>query len=79
MCSFNYAMFSDEEYPNYVGWGHSTWQEALKLASRVNVARPVLFHHDPNRTDDDLDELARQAEARHGGALVAREGMLLTL
>lgn len=73
------GMFSDEEYPKYVGWGHSTWQEALRLANRENVARPVLFHHDPGRSDDALDVIAREAEAMHAGALVARQGMLLEM
>lgn len=73
------SMFADDEYPKYKGWGHSTWQEALRLAERANVARPVLFHHDPFRTDDALDEIAALAKARHDGALVAQQGLVLTL
>lgn len=72
------AMFTDEEYPRFTGWGHSTWQKGVELALEAGVARPVLFHHDPRRDDDALDVIAEQAAARHPGALVGREGMVLT-
>ncbi|AXS40012.1 MBL fold metallo-hydrolase [Breoghania sp. L-A4] len=73
------SMYTDEELPRYIGWGHSTWQEATRLARRADVARPVLFHHDPCRTDDQLDVIGAAARGEHAGALVARQGMVLTL
>ena len=51
------AQYTAEEYPNYVGWGHSTIEQAIDFASTAAVERLALFHHDPNRTDDDLDAL----------------------
>jgi len=72
------AMFTDDEYPTYVGWGHSTWQKGVELALEAGVRHPVMFHHDPRRSDDALDAIAEAAAARHPGALVAREGMVLT-
>lgn len=69
--------FTDAEYPEFKGWGHSTWQQALKLAEKAGVRTPVLFHHSPGRSDDDLDEIAGQAEAAYPGAVVARQGMVL--
>ncbi|WP_417667233.1 MBL fold metallo-hydrolase [Roseibium sp.] len=71
------AMFTDAEYPTYEGWGHSTWQKAVELAAEVGVKTPVLFHHDPRRTDDELDEIGKAAAEAFPGTLVAREGMLL--
>ncbi len=44
---------------------------------KAGVKHPVLFHHDPTRTDDDLDRIGEQAIARHPGAIVAREGLEL--
>jgi phosphoribosyl 1,2-cyclic phosphodiesterase len=72
------AMFTDEEYPRFTGWGHSTWQKCIELALEAGVRQPVLFHHDPRRSDDALDAIAEEAVRRHPGALVAREGMVLT-
>lgn len=72
------AMYTDAEYETYVGWGHSTWQKAVELAKAANVKVPVLFHHDPRRTDDQLDEIGREADKAYPGTLVAREGLVLT-
>ncbi|WP_208997047.1 MBL fold metallo-hydrolase [Roseibium denhamense] len=71
------AMFTDDEYEIYKGWGHSTWKKAVQLAKIANVKTPVLFHHDPRRTDDELDEIGMAAESAYPGTLVASEGMLL--
>lgn len=71
------AMFTDEEYETYKGWGHSTWQKAVALARDAGVTTPVLFHHDPRRTDDELEEIGMAAKAAYSGTLVASEGMLL--
>jgi phosphoribosyl 1,2-cyclic phosphodiesterase len=71
------AMFTDEEYPAYAGWGHSTWQEALRVADEAGVGRAVLFHHDPHRDDAALDRIAEAAHRRRPGTLVAIEGMML--
>ncbi|MFD1694787.1 MBL fold metallo-hydrolase [Roseibium aestuarii] len=72
------AMFTDEEYETYRGWGHSTWQKAVELARASNVRIPVIFHHDPRRTDDALDEIGLAVAEACPGAIIAREGMLLT-
>lgn len=71
------AMFTDAEYGKFIGWGHSTWQKAVELARTANVKTPVLFHHDPSRSDDELDEIGRAANEAYTGTLVAKEGMLL--
>ncbi|MFS2011711.1 MBL fold metallo-hydrolase [Azospirillum sp. CT11-132] len=73
------STYTDAEYPSRVGWGHSTWQECLRLAEAAGVGRAVIFHHDPARTDDALDAIAAEAAAMRPGALVAYEGMELSL
>jgi phosphoribosyl 1,2-cyclic phosphodiesterase len=49
------CQYSDEEYPNHVGWGHSRLSDALAFARRVSAQRTLLFHHDPMHSDDFLD------------------------
>jgi phosphoribosyl 1,2-cyclic phosphodiesterase len=77
------AMYTDEEYHNpkapKIGWGHSTWQEGVKLVKAANVKTLVVFHHDPNHSDDFLDELVPQVQAAHENSVLAREGLTLTL
>ena len=48
-------------YPKFKGWGHSTWQEALKIAEAANVKNTFLFHHDPSHNDDRMDQIAAEA------------------
>jgi phosphoribosyl 1,2-cyclic phosphodiesterase len=69
--------YTDEEFPNHITWGHSTWQEGLRLCEANDVKRYVLFHHDPERSDDQLDEIGQQLEERRPGSIVAREGLVL--
>lgn len=71
------STYTDEEYPTYKGWGHSTWQEGVRVANAAGVRTLVLFHHDPNHDDAFMDQVAREAEAARPGTVVAREGMVL--
>ena len=50
------AMYTEDEYAKRVGWGHSTPQEAIKLARAADVPNILLSHHAPYRTDEALDE-----------------------
>lgn len=71
------STYTDEEYPSRVNWGHSTWQEAVKLAAAARAKTLVIFHHDPGHDDDFMDGIAAAAEKARPGTLVAREGMVL--
>lgn len=73
------ATYTDNEYPQFRGWGHSTWQEGMRLADAAKVKRLVIFHHDPSHDDDAMDKIMAGAEAARPGTLVAHEGMSLTL
>ena len=73
------AMFTDAEYGAKAGWGHSTWQEGIKLMQAAGAKTLVLFHHAPRRTDDQLDVIAAQAAIVRPGTIVAHEGMVITL
>jgi phosphoribosyl 1,2-cyclic phosphodiesterase len=71
------STFTDAEYPKYKTWGHSTWEEGARLCAAANVGTFVIFHHAPERTDDDMDRIAAAAERMRPGSLVAREGETL--
>jgi phosphoribosyl 1,2-cyclic phosphodiesterase len=71
------STYSDEEYPRYRGFGHSTWQEGMRLVDAAAAKTLVIFHHDPNHDDDQMDAIAAAAEKVRPGTVVAREGMVL--
>ena len=70
--------YTDDEFPNHISWGHSTWQEGIRLCDMAEVKRLVIFHHDPGHDDAFMDGIAAQAERARPGTVVAREGMVLT-
>jgi phosphoribosyl 1,2-cyclic phosphodiesterase len=77
------ATYTDEEYASEkspkVGWGHSTWQEAVKVAKAANVKKLVIFHHDPLHNDDFLDRIGEQVAQNFPDSLMAREGLSIQL
>lgn len=77
------SMYTDEEFKTRVGWGHSTYSEALRIAEAAGVKRLFFFHHDPEHDDAFLDEqLAKyrpQAEALGIEVDMAREGLTFTV
>ncbi|MBO0739333.1 MAG: MBL fold metallo-hydrolase, partial [Alphaproteobacteria bacterium] len=71
------ASYTDAEYPAHKDWGHSTWQEGVRLADAAAVKTLVIFHHDPGHDDDFMDEVAADAAAARPGTVVAQEGLVL--
>ena len=71
------ACFTDENYPNFAGWGHSTWQEGVKLCDAASVKKLVIFHHDPGNDDAAMDIISEEVNKVRPGSLVAMEGMEL--
>lgn len=74
------AQYLPTDLPAKRGWGHSTVPEILQLARVADPHTTLLFHHDPDRTDDALDQIGEQAamfagEQTSGPILVASEGM----
>jgi phosphoribosyl 1,2-cyclic phosphodiesterase len=73
------SMYTDEEYAAYVGWGHSTWQEGVRLCKAAGVKRLAVFHHDPEHDDDMLDGVARAVDREMPGSIVARDGLVVEM
>ena len=79
------AQYTAAEYPQKIGWGHSTVEYVLDMAIGARVGRLALFHHDPMRTDDAVDALVAQARERVAGVgaalevIAAAEGLEIAL
>jgi phosphoribosyl 1,2-cyclic phosphodiesterase len=73
------STYTDDEYPTHRNWGHSTWQEAVRLAEAAQVKTLILFHHDPDHDDSFMDQVATEAANARPGAIVAHEGLVLRL
>jgi ribonuclease BN (tRNA processing enzyme) len=79
------ASYTTEEYDSHRGWGHSTYRDAVELAIDAKVGTLVLYHHMPERSDDELNrrlEECRTLVQEKGAALkvvAAAEGMTLDI
>lgn len=73
------ATYTDEEYKRFKGWGHSTWQEGVRLCELAGAGRLITFHHDPDHDDHELDLIAGELERTRPGSLMAREGAVIEL
>jgi hypothetical protein len=58
------CQYTDDEYPDHVGWGHSRLTDTLTFAQRVGAKRLLMFHHDPLHSDDFLDSFFGTATER---------------
>lgn len=58
------AQYTEEEYPQRLGWGHSTIEYATEVAVAAHARRLALFHHDPSRDDDMLERMEERARTR---------------
>jgi phosphoribosyl 1,2-cyclic phosphodiesterase len=73
------STYTEEEWPAKVGWGHSTWNEGMRLCQAANVKRLAIFHHDPDHDDNFMDKLAEEAEKAWDANFVVREGTVYSL
>jgi len=72
------GMYTDEQYSDpkspKVGWGHSTWQEGIKIAKKCSVKKLFIFHHDPINSDKELKRIEKQFKKGYRGGEFCREG-----
>jgi ribonuclease BN (tRNA processing enzyme) len=78
------AQYTPADFVMKGDWGHSTIAYAVHVAREAGVRKLALFHHDPLRSDDAIDELLEQARAMDeatgiGSIVAASEGLTLEL
>jgi len=73
------AQYSPHELKEKRGWGHSSWEQAIEVASKAGVKRLALFHHDPEHDDEFLLNMENKCQAKFAGAFFAREGAEIEL
>ena len=73
------AQYLPSEMVAHVGWGHSTWEDAVRFASDVGASSLVLTSHDPRRTDDAIDAIVLSARERFPNTEAAIPGLSIEL
>lgn len=72
------SAYTAAEYPNHVGWGHSTPDEGVRLAALAGAKRLALFHHNPTRTDAQIAEIERRLKETAPFSFAGKDGMELS-
>jgi phosphoribosyl 1,2-cyclic phosphodiesterase len=79
------AQYDENDMPDKHGWGHSLISQVRRLAVDAQVKNLVMYHHDPDRTDSELDEVAIESarffksNASSIGSYIAAEGLTFDL
>lgn len=69
------AQYCESEMGFKLGWGHSTWRQAVQVCLEAKAKKLALFHHDQDRTDSACDEIETEAKIALPSAFLAREGL----
>jgi len=74
------GQYTPLEYANLKkGWGHSTWREGVNIAKQAGVKQLVLFHHDPDHSDNFIDSIVAETRKFFPNVMAAWEGMEIDL
>ncbi len=71
------SQYTPEEYATKLGWGHSTFEEGVKIARSAQAKNLVLYHHDPNQSDAAVREKERRAKEIFETSIAAYEGLVI--
>lgn len=72
------AMFSENEYGNCRGWGHSTWQAGVALCRAAGAKAMAVFHLHPLHADAHMRAVEEEVRREMPSAFVARQGLTLS-
>lgn len=74
------GQYFPEEYEKKKNWGHSTWEEGLKLQEGYGIKKLLIAHHEPWHTDREIQEEEKKIpQSKQKKICFAKEGMVLSL
>ena len=54
--------FTEEDLKDHIGWGHSSWRQAVNVAIKSGAKKLFLFHYSPEYNDDIIDSIEQKAQ-----------------
>ena len=71
------SAYCDEEFTGYRGFGHSTWQEGVRLCNTAGAGQLLAFHHQPEKNDAALEAIDVAMRKARPESRMARETMVI--
>ncbi|MCO5732475.1 MBL fold metallo-hydrolase [Rhizobium sp. SSA_523] len=71
------SAFTESEMQRYRGFGHSTWEQGVRLMKAAEAKKLVLFHHAPGRTDGEMALLEKLAQEAFPDTIAAYDGLVI--
>ncbi len=73
------GQFCEDEYPAFIGWGHSTLKDAAEVGQKAGVKQILITHHAPMKSDDELDTAWAEAGLDDYPVRLARQGEIVEI
>lgn len=73
------GMYTADEYPSHVGWGHMSWNQAVSLTQEAHAQNLILWHHHHMHDDAFMERIEKEAQQLFASTLVAYEGLRIEL
>lgn len=70
------STYTEQELPEFTGYGHSTWQEGVRVCQLANARKLLLFHHRPRRNDEQIRDIEAQAQQIFPNTFAAYDGLV---
>ncbi|MEL6946316.1 MAG: MBL fold metallo-hydrolase [Pseudomonadota bacterium] len=71
--------YTDAEFPQFWNFGHSTWEEGVRIAQQARAKRYCIFHHRPSRTDKAMAKIEKDCRKSFKRSWAAREGLVIKI
>lgn len=68
------SQYNLDQYKMFQGYGHSNYKMACDVATQAKVKKLLLFHHDPNNSDEELEKIESDAKKLFTNSQLAMEG-----
>ena len=67
--------YTPEDLMKHIGWGHSSWKNAIDVAIESNSKKLILFHHSPDYNDNDIKDIEKKAQLDFNDVIAAKQDL----
>ena len=69
------SQYTPDDLHRHIGWGHSSWEQATRVATESNSKKLILFHHSPDYNDEAITDMVKKAKFHFSNVLAAKQDL----